>query len=113
MMLEASSLWLHVEEGWHARLFPEGCLVRRKSDNYVGLVQRTYPYLFVTWTCKPLAGNVWQEDLTDTSLVHHICVDVKEWEALPTKIASPLQLFLEDMASGISEILKIACAVAQ
>ena len=88
--------WHQVDNAWQAGLLPEGQLLRRKSDGFVGFVLRAYTGAALCWPARPLELNLWVADLEVEELTRVVCFAIGGFEVLPSEWPSPLHLILED-----------------
>ena len=91
-----------MDNAWQARLLPEGQLLRRKSDGFVGFVLRAYTVAALCWPARPLELNLWVEDLEVEELAWVVCFAIEGFEVLPSEWSSPLHLILEDIIKSSS-----------
>ena len=88
--------WHQVDNAWQAGFLPEGQLLRRKSDGFVGFVLRAYTVAALCWPARPLELNLCVADLEVEELTWVVCVAIEGFEVLRPAWSSPLHLILED-----------------
>ena len=83
-----------VDDLWHAKCMPLWGLVRRKERGVRGFkpcfVVEVYSHCFIAWPAVEIAHQIWGPDLGLKSLETTFVLDLNKWEALPTRVRSPL-----------------------
>ncbi len=107
--------WHEVDNAWKAALLPVGALVRRKIDQYCFFVQKGYAAAALTWPARQVEVNLWEPDLSVTSLQWICCFDLDAFEVIATEYLSPTHLMLEATtraACGAQPALTKGCPVS-
>ena len=66
-------------------------LVRKKEIDFKPcFVVKVYSYCFITWPAVQIARDIWMPDMDVKRLDTSFAVDLDEWEALPTRVRSPI-----------------------
>ena len=82
-----------VDDLWHAKCMPLWGLVRRKERGVrfkPCFVVEVYSHCFIAWPAVEIAHQIWGPDLGLKSLETTFVLDLNKWEALPTRVRSPL-----------------------
>ena len=53
-------------------------------------VVKVYSDFFITWLAVEVASNIWMPDMEVQHVGTSFAVDLDEWEALPTRVRSPI-----------------------
>ena len=94
---DQNDTWLKIHDAWKSALLPEGYLVREKAKDLMYVVELALKSAVVLWPCKSVEPGLYTKDLTIKGLDWSCIFDLDEWEILPTRYASPLRLFSQDL----------------
>ena len=53
-------------------------------------VVKVYSYCFIAWLAEQIAPNIWAPGMGVSALDTTFVLDLNEWEALPTRVRSPI-----------------------
>ena len=83
--------WDKVDDMWQAKCMPLWGLVRRNAIGFKPyFIVRVYSYCFITWPAVEIASKIWMPDMDVGRLDTSFATDLDEWEALPTRVRSPI-----------------------
>ena len=86
-----SGVWERVDDMWQAKCMPLWGLVRGKAiDVKPCFVVKVYSYCFIAWPAEQIAPKIWAPDMGVSALDTTFVLDLDEWEALPTRVRSPI-----------------------
>ena len=87
-------------------------LVRRNAIGFKPcFVVKVYPYCFITWPAVEIARDIWMPDMDVKRLDTSFAMDLDEWEALPTRVRSPISAAVRKDIFSLN--VNVSCMLSQ